>query len=250
MTTILVVEDESIVAEDIKNSLQMAGYTVLATASSGADAIKRVKEFHPDIVLMDIVIKGEIDGIETAKQIRSVLDIPVVYLTAFSDEKTIERAKITEPFGYIIKPFNKRELSITVEMALYKHRIDDELKKSMKFFESILQSIVFGIWVTDKDDIIRYANQGVGNVIGIKPEKIIGMQIFNDFNEFIRPYYHKAKEAKQPFYFEAVPFINPTGCQSYKSGWLIPRIVNKNFDGMICTIESIPRYSIMDETRV
>lgn len=232
MTTILVVEDEAIVAEDIKNTLQNAGYTVPATASSGEDAIK-----------------GEIDGIETAKQIHSVFDIPVVFLTAFSDEKTIERAKITEPFGYIIKPFNKRELSITVEMALYKHRIENDLKTSRIFFESILQSIVFGIWVTDKEDIIRYANQGVSNIIGIKPEKVVGMQIFNDFNEFIRPYYQKAKETKQPFYFEAVPF-NTNGCQNYKSGWLIPRIVNKNFDGMICTIESIPRYSIMDETRV
>lgn len=250
MTTILVVEDEAIVAEDIKNSLQMAGYNVPATASSGEDAIKKVKEFNPAIVLMDIVIKGDIDGIETAKRIRSGFDVPVVYLTAFSDEKTIERAKITEPFGYIIKPFNKRELSITVEMALYKHRIEEELKNSKKFFENILQSIVFGIWVTDKDDIIRYANQGMSKVIGINPEKIIGMQIFNDFNEFIRPYYKKAKEAKMPFYFEAVPFNNPNGGQSYKSGWLIPRIINKNFDGMICTIESIPRYSIMDENQV
>lgn len=249
MTTILVVEDEAIVAEDIKNSLQMAGYTVPPIASSGEDAIKRVKEFNPDIVLMDIVIKGKIDGIETAKQIRSGFDIPVVYLSAFSDEKTIERAKITEPFGYIIKPFNKRELSIAVEMALYKHKIEEDLKTSRKFFESILQSIVFGIWVTDKDDSIRYANQGVGKVIGINPEKIIGMRIFNEFNEFIRPYYQKAKEEKQPFCFEAVPF-NTSGCLSYKSGWLIPKIINKNFDGMICTIESIPRYCIMDETQV
>ena len=249
MTTILVVEDEAIVAEDIKNSLQTAGYTVPATASSGEDAIRRVKEFDPDIVLMDIVIKGKIDGIETAKQIHAIFDIPVVYLTAFSDERTIERAKITEPFGYLIKPFNKRELNITIEMALYKHKIEEELKNNRKFFESILESIVFGIWVTDKDDIIRYANQGVGKVAGINPEKIIGMQIFNDFNEFIRPYYQKAKEEKQPFYFEAVPF-NTNGCQSYKSGWLIPRIVNKNYEGMICTLESIPRYSITDESQV
>jgi len=241
MTTILIVEDEAIVAEDIKNSLEIKGYTVPATASSGKDAINKVKEFNPDIVLMDIVIKGEMDGIETAKQIRSLFDIPIVYLTAFSDEKTIERVKLTEPFGYLIKPFNKRELTVAVEIALFKHRMEDELKTSKKFFESILESIVFGIWVTDKDDVIRYANSGVGTVTGMNPEKIIGMQIFNDFNEFIRPYYKKAKESRQPFYFEAVPFIDLEGRQNYKSGWLIPRINNTIFEGMICTIESIPR---------
>jgi PAS domain S-box-containing protein len=246
MTTVLIVEDESIVAEDIKSSLQMNGYTVPETASSGKDAIEKAKEFNPDIVLMDIVIKGNMDGIETAKQIRSLLDIPVVYLTAFSDEKIIERVKLTEPFGYLIKPFNKRELTVTLEIALLKHRLENELKTSRKFFESILESIVFGIWVTDKNDIIRYANKGVGTVTGINAEKIIGMQIFNDFNEFIRPYYKKAKESRQPFYFEAVPFINPDGSQNYKSGWLIPKINNTIFDGMVCTIESIPRYSQMD----
>lgn len=249
MKKILVVEDEAIIADDIRNNLQQAGYAVVATVSSGEDAIKNAKEYNPDIILMDIVIKGKLDGIETARQIRSFLNIPLVYLTAFSDEKTIERAKLTEPFGYLIKPFNKRELNIAIEMALFKHRMEEEIRTSKIFFENILESIVFGIWVTDKDDIIKYANRGVSSVTGIKQEKIVGMQIFSDFNEFLRPYYKRAKESLHPFYFEAVPFINPDGTQNYKSGWLIPSIKNKVFDGMICTIESIPRYSHMDENQ-
>lgn len=249
MKKILVVEDEAIVADDIRNTLQQAGYTVIATVSSGEDAVKYAKEKIPDIILMDIIIKGALDGIETAQQIRTILDIPVVYLTAFSDEKTIERAKLTEPFGYLIKPFNKRELNIAIEMALFKHRMEEELKTSKIFFENILESIVFGIWVTDKDDVIKYANRGVSMVTGINPDRIIGMQIFNDFNEFLRPYYKRAKETLQPFYFEAVPFINPDGTQNYKSGWLAPRIRNKVFDGMICTIESIPRYNQLEENQ-
>ncbi len=247
MTTILVVEDEAIVAEDIRNNLQMAGYTVPPAASSGEDAIKKAGEINPDIILMDIVIKGSMDGIETAKRIRSLVNVPVVYLTAYSDEKTLERAKLTEPFGYIIKPFNKRELNIAIEMAIFKHKIEEELKKSKKFFEGILDSIVFGVWVTDRDDVIQYANQGVSMVTGMKPEQLIGMQIFRDFNEFLRPYYKKAKESRLPFYFEAVPFINPDGRQNYKSGWLVPKMNKNVFEGMICTIESIPRYSQMEE---
>jgi CheY-like chemotaxis protein len=98
---IMVVEDEIIVAEHIRRSLQNMGYSVTSVASSGAEAIKDAEDISLDLVLMDIVLDGEMDGIETAKLIRSRFNIPVVFLTAFSDEKILERAKITEPFGYI-----------------------------------------------------------------------------------------------------------------------------------------------------
>src|SRR3989304_8259393 len=103
-TRILVVEDEIIIAEDMQRKLKKMGYVVPAIASSGEEAIRKIKENIPDLILMDIVIHGNMDGIETAGQIHSLFDIPVVYLTAYADEKTLQRAKITQPFGYLIKP--------------------------------------------------------------------------------------------------------------------------------------------------
>src|SRR3989337_1291461 len=118
---ILVVEDESIVAEDIRKSLLNMGYSVPSIASSGEEAIKKASEHKPDLVLMDIMLEGEIDGIKAADIIRSSSDIPVIFQTAYSDDKILARAKITEPFGYIIKPFKERELRINIKIALYKH---------------------------------------------------------------------------------------------------------------------------------
>ena len=106
---ILVVEDERIVADDIKMSLQRLGYDVSGMTSSGEEAVKKAEEINPDLVLMDIVLEGKMDGVESASIIRYRFDIPVVYLTAYSDKKTLERAKVTEPFGYILKPFKDRD---------------------------------------------------------------------------------------------------------------------------------------------
>lgn len=239
---ILVVEDESIIAEDIRISLEALGYAVPSVASSGEMAIKKVKENKPDLVLMDIVLYGDMDGIETANHIRSNFNIPVIYLTAYSDEKILERAKITEPYGYIIKPFKERELQINIEIALYKHKIENELKESKEFYESVLEGIVTSVWVTDKNDVIIYANKGMAKVIGISPSQIVGINVLN-FQEFFKPYYLKARETLQPFYYEAVPFATPEKSPAYQSGWLIPRIKDGNFNGMICTIESIPKYT-------
>ncbi len=122
---ILIVEDENIVAKDIANRLEAFGYRITAIANSGEEAIRKAMGSPPDLILMDIRLKGRIDGIEAAKEIRTRLnipDIPVVYLTAYADDSTIERAKDTEPSGYLLKPFGEKELFATIEMALYKHR--------------------------------------------------------------------------------------------------------------------------------
>jgi two-component system, response regulator PdtaR len=127
-TRIMIVEDEWTVAEDIKISLQNLGYTISSVTSSGKEAIQKAEEDRPDLVLMDIVLQGEMDGIEAANQIRSRFNIPIVYLTAYADEKILERAKITEPFGYIVKPFINEDLKIAIEIALYKHKAEKERK--------------------------------------------------------------------------------------------------------------------------
>jgi len=142
---IMVVEDERIVADDIKMSLQRLGYAVCATVVSGEEAIKKAGEAHPDLVLMDIVLEGEMDGIEAAGIIRSRFDIPLVYLTAYADDKTLERAKITEPFGYILKPFEDRDVHSTIEMAFYKHKMGARLKESEEKYRTITENVNVGI---------------------------------------------------------------------------------------------------------
>ena len=130
MAKILVVENESIVAMDIKNRLMRLGYDVPSIAYAGEEAVEKATKICPDLVLMDIMLRGEMDGIEASRLIHERLDVPVVYLTAFSDEDTLQRAKITGPFGYIIKPFEDRELHVALEIALYKHRMEKNLKES------------------------------------------------------------------------------------------------------------------------
>jgi len=142
---ILVVENEQIVAEDIKFRLQRLGYAVSGTALSGEEAVKKAEEAHPDLVLMDIVLEGEMDGTEAASIISSRLDIPVVYLTAYADDKTLERAKTTEPFGYILKPFEDRELYSAIEMALYKHKMENIIKEKEDRLRKNLEETVYAL---------------------------------------------------------------------------------------------------------
>lgn len=175
--TIFVVEDEVIIADDIKSYLQKFGYKVPAIATSGEEALKRVRDVRPDLVLMDIVLRGEMDGIETAEKIRSEFDVPVVYLTAFADDQTLERAKITEPFGYIIKPFEERDLYKTIEMALYKHKMERKLKESEAKFRRIVETAQEGIWVLDTEDRTTYVNKRMAEMLGYREDEMIGKKL-------------------------------------------------------------------------
>ncbi len=125
---IMVVEDEWIVADQLCNNLKDLGYMVCSTASTGDEAIRKVAEDRPDLILMDIVLKSKMDGIEAAERITSQFDIPVIYLTAYTNQEYIERAKQTKPFVYLVKPFKQNELYANIEMALHKHRLDKEIK--------------------------------------------------------------------------------------------------------------------------
>ena len=121
---ILVVEDENIVALDIKNRLKKLGYSVPSIASTGEEAVKKAEITAADLVLMDIMLKGDMDGIEAAENIREQYNIPVIYLTAYADDKILERAKLTQPYGYISKPFKEKDLRTNIEMALHKHKME------------------------------------------------------------------------------------------------------------------------------
>lgn len=137
---ILIVEDESIVAKDIQNSLKKLGYLVPTIVSSGEKAIEEIEENRPELILMDIMLKGQMTGIESANVIRDRFQIPVIFLTAYADDNTISQAKIAEPYGYIIKPFKEKELQTTIEMALYKHDKDMNLRKERDLYHSIIEN--------------------------------------------------------------------------------------------------------------
>lgn len=123
---ILIVEDEGIVAKDMGKILTSLGYGVAAIAYSGPEAMRRAEEEKPNLILMDIVLQGEMDGIETAARIRKAADIPIIYLTAYADSGILERAGVTGPYGYLLKPFRERELHAAIEIAFYKHTADRE----------------------------------------------------------------------------------------------------------------------------
>lgn len=135
---ILIVEDENIVAKDIENNLKKMGYMVTGIVSTGEKAIDTALETKPDLILMDIMLKGNMTGIEAANVIREKLDIPVIFLTAYADETTISKAKVSEPYGYIIKPFKENDLQTTIEIALYKHDKDSSVKKERDLYQSII----------------------------------------------------------------------------------------------------------------
>ncbi len=124
--TILVVEDEGIVAQEIESRLKKAGYTVCGLAQDGETAVAQAGDKRPDLVLMDIRLKGAMDGIAAATLIRERFGLPVVYLTAYTDAATLERAKVMDPFGYVVKPFETRSLTVAIEIALHRHRSESE----------------------------------------------------------------------------------------------------------------------------
>src|SRR5690606_2701708 len=139
-TNVLVVEDESIVSKDIQHSLKKLGYNVVGSSSTGEKAIELALELKPDIVLMDIMLKGELTGIEAAETIRESINIPVIYLTAYADEGTLAKAKVTEPYGYIIKPFKEIDIHTSIEMALYKHQKVSEVRKEPDKLFSLVEN--------------------------------------------------------------------------------------------------------------
>ncbi len=143
--TIMIVEDEPIIATYIEATLIGMGYAVCSTVPSGETALERLEEDHPDLVLMDILLEGELDGVETARRLREIMDIPVIFLTSHTDEHTVERAKLTDPSGYLVKPFHAREINIALDMALYRHRMErairDEVEHRRKAEEALQQAL-------------------------------------------------------------------------------------------------------------
>ncbi len=187
---ILIVEDEAIVALDIKGRLKALGYEVLDIVTSGERAVEKNAELSPDLILMDIMLEGQMDGIDAALEIHKDYDTPIIYLTAYADEKTLDRAKVTEPFGYIIKPFEDRELSLTIEMALYKHKAEATLNENRRWLRTTFNSIGDAVVTLSDDGVIKSLNKAAERLMGKSDSKSCGL----DFSSAINLYDSKGKE--------------------------------------------------------
>jgi PAS domain S-box-containing protein len=172
---ILIVEDEFVVAADLKIRLENLGYTVTGQVVSGEQALERItQQDRPDLVLMDIYLKGEKDGIQTAEEIKDQFEIPVVFVSAFADQELLGRAKVAEPFGYVIKPFAMNELRVAVEMALCKSDMESKLKESEKRYRRMAENIHDTLWTLDLDTMKdTYVSPGCRYHIGYEPEELI-----------------------------------------------------------------------------
>lgn len=184
--SILVVDDEPMIAEDLCESLEESGYKVFLPSHSGAEAIRQVQQSEPDLVLMDINLKGELDGISTAQAIQKIHDCAIIYLTANADSQTLQRAKMTSPFGYIIKPFRERELHALVEISLYKHAQEKLSRVRQNLFLQTLQNTPDAILVLNHQQQIQFMNPSAERLIALSFEACQGRNL-SQVLHFSRP---------------------------------------------------------------
>jgi len=178
LANILIVEDETLEAMNLKTSLQLMGYNVLAIASRGDEAVEKAKKLKPDLILMDVILKGDMDGIEAAEIVKK-LKIPVIYITALPDDATVNRAILSEPYGYLIKPFDDRKLKVSIEVALYKNQMEKKVKKSNKgFYKVIFENTGTSTVIIEEDMTLSLVNMEFSHLTGYS-NKIMASAAFS-----------------------------------------------------------------------
>jgi PAS domain S-box-containing protein len=177
MNSILIVEDEAIIAMGIQSTLESLGYRVAGIAYRGEDALEKAAKFHPDLVLMDVTLRGPMNGIETANQIRLKFDLPVIYLSAMTDQETILSAEQTEPYGYITKPVSDEMLGITIYYALSKYNLVKQLRDSEAQYRELFETSLDGIVITDLQGIIIQGNPAFADLVGVDPVLLPGKSV-------------------------------------------------------------------------
>ncbi len=220
---ILIVEDERIIALDLQRRLEKFGFNVVGIAAAADESVELAREYRPNLILMDIMLAGPVDGIEAATRIKQALSIPVVFLTAYADDTTIERAKDAEPFGYVLKPFKERELYTTIDMALYKSRLHAELLRQKRWFSSVLHSVADGLVATDHNYQVQLLNPVAETLTGFGSENAQGLplsQVFQlyDDNTELKVSLPTSFEAETPRYFDHVYLKNKQGAEIHVEG--------------------------------
>ena len=233
---IFIVEDESITAQDLQFTLEVLGYGVSGIANSGESAIQKVVEHQPDLILMDIRIIGEMDGIVTAEVISQRFDVPVIFLTAYSDEETLTRAIKASPYGYIIKPFNEEELHSTIEVGLYKHQQEQQLKKNINWLKTVFSSMEDGVITSDSQGDVTFLNPAAETITSLSYKEVLGRRAAEVFvltdaktRTILESPQDRVIESKKTFYLpKDALLIKRDGKEIYISGSISPIINSKN----------------------
>lgn len=222
---ILIVEDEKITATEIHQTVQELGYEPVGPVASGNDAVASALTLRPDVVLMDIVLKGPMDGIEAAEIIQKRDICPVIFVTAHSDRSTLDRAKVTAPFGYILKPISERELHTAIEMALYRHRMEEQLRESRGWFKTALANIDEAIIALDARGAVSFINPAAEALLSWPETEALGrsgLEVFNVIQEDMpgarlmsekgdRQAFVRTRDEKVvPIVYRAAPVVNGT----------------------------------------
>ncbi|MBN2051334.1 MAG: EAL domain-containing protein [Spirochaetales bacterium] len=254
---LLLVEDERIIALDLQRRLERFGYQVIGIAAKGQEALEKAEAEKPDIILMDIMLSGDMDGIEAASIIKERFQIPVIFLTAYSEEKTLERAKEAEPFGYIIKPFKDRELYTTIDIAIYKYKIDQQLKRQERLSSAILHSIEDGIIATDINGKVAFMNPVAEKITGwsekdVKQkhiDKILNLKHATDRTTITIPSLHQSSEGGAPYMFKEVILENRKGDLINIEGSVAAiRDRNNNLEGQVFALRDTTAMKRLSET--
>lgn len=250
---VLIVEDEKIIALDLQRRLEKFGYDVVGLCATAEDAVSSALSLLPDIILMDIMLGGEKDGVDAAVEIRSVRPIPVVFLTAYADDRTVERAKRAEPVGYVLKPFKERELQTTIDIALYKADVDRQLQEQEQLFEAIFDSINEGLIAVDRERRIRFMNPVAEHLMDVKDEDAGGQLLEDCFAIFDE---HTEIEAAVPFSavltgtmfkFDNVFLRTNRGGRVNVSGTITPISSESTGDGALVTFRDVSSIKAMSQ---
>ncbi len=201
---IMIVEDDAIIGNHLQRLLVGLGYLTFGPLSTGEKALAEAAHFNPDLILMDINLEGEWDGVETASRIHAMRTIPIIYITAFADEETLKRAKGTDPYGYLLKPFDERILQITMEMSISKYHLQQEIQNSEKKFRTVVEKLSEGIGILNISNAISFSNPALAEILGMKEKQITGKQLksfmaLSEWNNFQR---HVKNEREDSFELE------------------------------------------------
>ncbi|MFM2136769.1 MAG: hypothetical protein RL021_2169, partial [Bacteroidota bacterium] len=178
MLKIMIVEDEIIVAKDIQRILKKLGYEAFDPYANGKKALDAIEKLQPDLILLDINLKSsDIDGVQVGEQIHQHYHVPFIYLTAFSDKNTLERAKLTEPYGYILKPFDEDDIRTAIEIAYYKYTKDLEMQNKGNRFAAALDNLDVAVIITDSNEKVIFMNKMAETLTGCLKQEALGKDI-------------------------------------------------------------------------
>ncbi len=249
-TTVLIVEDEAITAMALENKLQRMAYQIVGVVDSGEAAVAAAREHLPNLILMDINLIGDMDGIEAAGQIRRFLQVPIIYLTAYSGNEFLGRAKLTEPFGYLIKPIESKTLHATIEMALFKNEMESELAKREQWLQNLMACMDDSVFALDDQREIRFINNAAQKLIGCDREMMVG----KPFEEVLLPAQDKVRrtilEAVETVYQngaiqrfgELLPFLNHKGQVRMITLSIAPIFdLRRQIHGLVITVQDFTR---------